>query len=102
MECGIAPDYVMDRMEFYEIEALIENKWRKDRESWEQARVLGYVTAQSQSTKKIDPKKIIPLPWDRVGIEEHQDTPEEREEARRAMKEMERMMNKENNQQING
>ena len=94
LECGIAPDYVMDRMEWYEIETLIENKWRKDKETWEQARVQAYFTAQCQSTKEIDPKKILPFPWDRVKVEEQDDTPEDREEVYREMKEMERQMNR--------
>lgn len=97
LECGIAPDYVLDRMEFYEIETLLENKWRKDKESWEQARLQAYFTAQCQSTKEIDPKKIIPFPWDRVKVVEPEDTPEEREAVRKEMLEMERLMNKENN-----
>ena len=93
LECGIAPDYVMDRMEFYEIETLLENKWRKDKESWERTRMEAYFTAQSQSTKEIDPKKLIPLPWDRIRIAE-EDTPEERDAVRREMKEMEEKMNR--------
>ena len=94
LECGIAPEYVMDRMEWYEIETLIENKWRKDKETWEQARVQAYFTAQCQSTKEIDPKKILPFPWARVKVEEQEDTPEDREEVYREMKEMERQMNR--------
>ena len=94
MECGIAPEYVMDRMEWYEIETLIENKWRKERESWEQTRTVGYITAQCQSTKQIDPKKIIPFPWDRENPDYSVPTEEEREQIKREMKEMEIQMNK--------
>ena len=85
------------------MESLIENRWMKDMESWEQARTIAYVTAQCQSTKKIDPKKILPFPWDRVKNDREEDTPEEREAVRKEMMEIERLMNnKENNQQIDG
>ena len=91
-------------MEFYEMQALIENKWRKDKENWEQARVVGYITAQSQSSKRIDPKKIIPLPWDRIETEEKEEASQEEKEAVfNEMKAWEKKMNdKENNVHIDG
>lgn len=81
-------------MEFYEIETLIANRWMKDVESWEQARTVAYITAQCQSTKQIDPKKILPFPWDNVKTEHVEDTQEERESVRKEMKEWEEMMNR--------
>lgn len=81
-------------MEFYEIETILENKWRKERESWEQTRTQAYITAQCQSTKKLDPKKIIPFPWDREIPDYSEPTEEEREQIKREMKEMEIQMNK--------
>lgn len=81
-------------MEFYEIETLIANRWMKDVESWEQARTVAYITAQCQSTKQIDPKKILPFPWDKVKTEKVEDTQEERESVRKEMKEWEEMMNR--------
>lgn len=92
LQCGIDPGYVLDRMEFYEIEALIENLWMKDKESWEQTRTIGYITAQCQSTKKFEPKDIMTFPWDKN--EKPIDTKEEREAIRREMKEWENRMNK--------
>ncbi len=81
-------------MPFYEMETLIENRWMKDVESWEQARTVAYITAQCQSTKHIDPKKILPFPWDRVKTEKVEDTQEERDAVYREMKEMEERMNR--------
>lgn len=84
-------------MEYYEMEALIDNRWMKDVESWEQARTVAYITAQSQSTKQLDKKKILPFPWDRVQTEKVEDTQEDRDEMYREMKEMENKLNKKNN-----
>lgn len=78
-------------MERYEIEALIENRWRKNRESWEQARILGYVTAQCQFTKPLNPKDILTFPWEKMEVV--QDTQEERDALFKEMKEMEKMLN---------
>ena len=93
MQCGVQPDYVLDRMKFYEIEALIENLWMKNKESWEQTRVQAYITAQTQSTKKIDMNDIMSFPWEKK-VEKVEDTPEEIEMMRKEMKEMESRLNK--------
>lgn len=79
-------------MEFYEVEALIENLWRKDKESWEQTRTISYVTAQCQSTKKLDMKEIMSFPWEKG--EKIEDNPEELEAIREEMKAMEDKLNK--------
>lgn len=93
MQCGVQPDYVLDRMKFYEIEALIENLWMKNKESWEQTRVQAYITAQTQSTKKIDMNDIMSFPWEKK-VEKVEDTPEDIEMMRKEMKEMESKLNK--------
>lgn len=93
MQCGVQPDYVLDRMKFYEIEALIENLWMKNKESWEQTRVQAYITAQTQSTKKIDMNDMMSFPWEKK-VEKIEDTPEEIDMMRKEMKEMESRLNK--------
>lgn len=64
MEGGLNPKYVLDEMEQYEIAPLILNLHKKNKESWEQTRMLGFIIAQTQSTKKIKPEDIIKFPWD--------------------------------------
>ena len=93
MQCGVQPDYVLDRMNFYEIEALLENLWMKNKESWEQTRVQAYITAQTQSTKKIDMNDMMSFPWEKK-VEKVEDTPEDIEMLRKEMKEMEDKLNK--------
>lgn len=93
LQCGIDPGYVLDRIQTYEIEALIENLWMKDKTSWEQTRTVSYITAQCQSTKKIDPKQMMSFPWESDSQTE-EITAEEREEILKEMKAMEDRLNK--------
>ena len=93
MQCGVQPDYVLDRMNFYEIEALLDNLWMKNKESWEQTRIQAYITAQTQSTKKIDMNDMMSFPWEKK-VEKVEDTPEDIEMMRKEMKEMESKLNK--------
>ena len=64
IDAGLNPDYVLDRMQMYEIQPLMSNIYRKHRESWEQTRFLGYLIAQTNSTKKLKPSDIIKFFWD--------------------------------------
>lgn len=64
LDMGIAPDYVLDRMEIYEINALFENRYLRQRESWEQARMLSFVIAKSLGSKINGVRDIFSLPWD--------------------------------------
>ena len=80
-------------MQFYEIECLIENMWMKDKTSWEQTRTVSYITAQCQSTKKIDPQEMMSFPWESDSQTE-EITAEEREEILKEMKAMEDRLNK--------
>ena len=51
-------------MEDYEITPLMNYLHQKNKESWEQTRLLGYIVAQGNSTKKLSPSDIIKFPWD--------------------------------------
>lgn len=51
-------------MQMYELEPLISNIHKKNKESWEQTRLLAYITAQVNSTKKLKPTDIISFSWD--------------------------------------
>ena len=47
----------------------------KNKDSWEQTRLQGYITAQVNSTKKISPDDIMTFPWEKS--DRHIDTEEE-------------------------
>ena len=65
----------------------------KEKESWEQTRTVAFVTAQSQSTKKLDMQEMMTFPWEK-NKEEVKDTPEEREAVRKEMEAIKAKMNK--------
>lgn len=48
----------------YEIKPLIESAHLQHRDSWEQARLMAYMTAQVNSTKKLKLTDIIKFAWD--------------------------------------
>lgn len=100
LQCGLDPGYVLDRIQTYEVEALIENMWMKSKESWEQARLQAYLTAQVNSTKKIDMSEFMTFPWEKVETDKIEDTKEEMEAVMKEMKEWENKMN--NNDLNNG
>lgn len=51
-------------MQWYEISAALKYCYYAFKNQWEQARLISYVTAQVQSTKKLKFEDIIKLPWD--------------------------------------
>lgn len=61
----------MDQMEFFEIRALMKFSYYSHKEEWEQARLISYLIAQTNSTKKLKLFDVIKFPWD---IEKPEDT----------------------------
>lgn len=61
---GLAPGYVLDEMEPYEMDIALEGLYLKNRDSWEQTRQIVYTQAQTCSAKELSPEKILPFPWD--------------------------------------
>lgn len=75
------------------METLIENMWMKSKESWEQTRMLSYMTAQINSTKEIDIKELMTFPWEKnndVVI----DNPDDRKKMMEELMEYENKLNK--------
>ena len=65
LEGGISPEYVLDSMAMYEIEPLVSSLLLRHKESWEQTRILAYILAQVNSTKKLKPTDILSFTWDK-------------------------------------
>ena len=95
MQCGVQPDYVLDKMKFYEIDCLIENLWMKNKEAWEQTRVQAYITAQTQSTKELNIKKLMSFPWDREEVNDEKG--DSKEDIKAMMEEVNKYTEKLNN-----
>lgn len=62
---GISPDYVLDRMQWYEVETLLEGYDLRQRDGWEKVRTLAVASLQSNSAKRLKAQKVFPLPWDK-------------------------------------
>ena len=62
---GINPEYVLDRMEMYEVNALIKNQYRRHKDDWEQARLIAYLIAQCNSKKRMKLTDIVKFPWEK-------------------------------------
>lgn len=48
----------------YELEPLLTNLHKRNKESWEQTRQITYVIAQTNSSKKLKPTDIMKFVWD--------------------------------------
>lgn len=64
LKYGYPPEYVLDKMRMYEVRAVLEYGYLKDQEQWEQTRLTAYITAQSNSTKKLKITDIVKFPWE--------------------------------------
>jgi hypothetical protein len=64
VQCGISPDYFLDRMQWYEVDACLKGLGLSERTGWEQTRYLCYVTAQVQSRNRMKPSDILSFEWD--------------------------------------
>lgn len=58
------PDYVLDRMEMYEVRTAFKYQYYSVKDSWEQARLITYMTAAVNSTKKLNVTDIMQFPWE--------------------------------------
>lgn len=65
VESGIDPDYFLDEMKWYEVEACIKGLENKNKASWEQCRFISYMIAQVNSTKKLKLNDILSFTWDK-------------------------------------
>ena len=51
-------------MTFGEVKTFLTGFNLRNREAWEQTRIIGYIIAQSNSTKKLEQTDILRFPWD--------------------------------------
>lgn len=65
LKCGIAPAYVMDEMPMYEADLLLENAYMVDQSAAERMRMMCWMTAQVNSTKKLEPEDLISFSWEK-------------------------------------
>lgn len=51
-------------MQMYEIKPLISASYLKHKDNWEQARLIAFIVAQTNSAKKLKVSDIISFGWD--------------------------------------
>ena len=61
----VTVEYFLDKMQPYELAIICESLHLRVKDSWEQARMIAYVTAQVNSTKKMKPTDIIAFGWEK-------------------------------------
>lgn len=66
----LPPQYVLDEMEMYEIRALMDFEYYSHKDEWEQTRMIAYMIAQTNSTKRLKMQDICKFYWE----EEEHDT----------------------------
>lgn len=71
-EGGVDPGYFLDKMSFIEVRLFLDGLNKRNRDAWEQTRILAYIIAQVNSTKQLDISNVLPLPWDNDKIETKQ------------------------------
>jgi hypothetical protein len=65
-KCGINPEYFLDSMSNYELNALLEYADEAERTDWEKIRIqCFYSVAPHSADKKLTPEKIMPFGWDK-------------------------------------
>lgn len=73
-------------MTFGEVESFLNGFNRRHRETWEQTRIIGYIIAQANSTKKLEPSDVLRFPWDEDKAEDTHVSDEEMNRLREKAK----------------
>ena len=61
---GLSPEYVLDKIEWYEINSLLKYQYYSIIDNWEQARLIAFMIAQTNTKKKLKLQDIVPFVWD--------------------------------------
>ena len=80
-------------MDFIEVESFIDGLNRRNREAWEQTRLLGFIIAQSNSTRTLKQTDILRFQWDEEEKKDTSVTDEEMQRLRAKAKEVESQLN---------
>ena len=90
----LPPRYVLHEMEMYEMGCLLHYLYLATKDSWEQARLVGYIGAQTHSTKKMSITDIVSFPWESASAT-HDTSMSNADKMRleQKAKELERLMN---------
>lgn len=51
-------------MQFYELDSILDSYYMRNKDSWEQARLIAYMTARVNSKGDLSPTDIIKFHWE--------------------------------------
>lgn len=86
LEGGLDPEYVLDKMQIYEVRTLLKNWNTIHKESWEQTRWMTCMIMNMLSKNQIHLTDLIEFPWDEdEGIQKHKGLTDERMKSLMAM-----------------
>lgn len=65
-ECGLTPQFVLDEMQYADIQMYVRSARNRYHEKMEEQRLFAYyqIIYQLQTNKHYSPQDIIPLPWE--------------------------------------
>lgn len=95
MQCGFSPKYVLDEIETYELNAALKYSYYAVKDGWEQARLVAYIVAQSNSTKRLKMQDIMEFYWEKEYNVE--DTKITKEDIERLKKQAQQYLKSKNN-----
>lgn len=61
---GLSPSYVLDEMQWYEVNGIMKYEYYSKKDEWEQARMISYIIAQVNSKKKMKIDDITTFYWE--------------------------------------
>jgi len=94
MKCGYPPEYVLDKMETYEVNSALKYSYYAQKDNWEQARLIAYIVAQSNSTRHLKMEDIVKFHWEEDG--EQNDTKITKEDIELLKKQAEQYLKSQN------
>ena len=65
MQCGYPPEYVLDKIETYELNAAMKYAYYAVKDGWEQARLVAYIVAQCNSKRTLKMQDILTFYWEK-------------------------------------
>ena len=69
IQLGYSPEYVLDRMEWYEVNAALKYSYYGIKDGWEQSRFISYLIAQVNSKKKLTLDDITKFYWEKETVD---------------------------------
>lgn len=64
LKYGLSPNYVLDEMQWYEVNGLMKYEYYAKKDEWEETRLLSYIIAQVNSKKKLKIDDIMSFYWE--------------------------------------